>query len=149
MIIEQQTIDTVIASILRRLSKLETGGKPLVGRSGVAGALVSLNAGVEIMSIAATLSWTDPDVTAIPKGNPYFAIYVDNDGDSAYLWPSGASLSSGQKKLEFDWFLDADDFDSNSNRTRVRVRLKNTDSGSHNYYFYVIWAYIQGGSGSS
>jgi len=147
--IEEKEIWDYIGALKQRIDRLETGGKPMIGRSGIGGALIELDPSEEIGSIAATLSWNETDVVVTPNGIPYFAIFVDNDNDPAYLWPSGVSLSSGQKNLEFDWFLDADDFDSNGNRTRVRVRMKNNDGSAHDYYFYVIWTYMKGGSGSS
>lgn len=141
-------LEDIIAGLARRISKLETGGKPVTGLSAQSFVSVPLTAGNEV-TLAATLAWNDTSVPVNPNGIPYLAVYVDNDENPAYLWPAGSSMSAGQKNMTFDWFLNYEDLDNNSNRSQVYVRIKNNDSGSHTYYLHIQWVYTNASSGSS
>jgi hypothetical protein len=147
--VDNKKLEDIIIDLARRLRRLETGGKPLAGNSTPASGLIALAAGADITGLAATLSWVNPNVRAVMGAVPYFKIYVDNDNNDAYLWPSGASLSSGQKNLEVVPFLDLDYLQDFPYQARFRMYMKNRDSGAHNYYVYVGWTYSTGGSGSA
>lgn len=146
--INQDKYEDTIIQILRRIKRLETGAKPAVGISGrgSTGALV-VGAGADLTGLAVTLSWVDTNVLVNPGAMAYVEVYVDNDNNPAYQWPSGVSLSSGQKNLQFDQFMDGAFLASDPNKSRWRAYLKNLDSGSHTYYIYITFVYNTGGSG--
>lgn len=146
--INNRTLNDYLNDLTNRISRLETGGRPISAISDLAWADIPLTAGADITGLAATLSWSNPNILVNPSGIPYISIYVDTDDDPAYLWPSGVSLSAGQKNLQFDWFMSLYDLQNDTNESRVRIYLKNNDSNSHTYYFYLRWLYVAGGSGS-
>lgn len=142
-------LEDYIASINRRLNKLETGAKPMVGTSDVGTFSATLGANAALNDVAITLSWDDTDIIANPKGDPIFSIYVDTDNTASFEWPFGSSLTSGQRNLRFQYFRNLAYIQNNPNSTRTTMRLQNLDSSSHTYYVYVMWNYITGGSGSA
>lgn len=147
-VVVPKTVEDRIADIFRRIRRLETGGRPQVGIANFAesGALV-LSAGEDVQ-LESTLSWSNSDVQTVMGAIPYLSIYVDNDGNDAYLWPSGVSLSAGQKDLEVVSFMDERFLYNNANKAKYRIHLKNRDSGSHTYYIRVNYTYMTGGTGS-
>lgn len=148
-VIEIKTIKDHLVDIHRRISKLESGAKPNVGiaNRGSTGA-INLTAGADITGLAATLTWNNTDVQSVIGAVPYISIYVDNDLTAAYMWPSGVSLSAGQKNLYVVGFMDDTHLASNPTSARYRLYLKNNDSSTHNYYVYINFTYAKGGSGS-
>lgn len=129
-----------IVDLERRVRKLETVKQPLggdmvlIGSSNLATTgLISLTAGQEVYF---TVTIT-PEVERVTLYDLAMSLYVDTDNNSAYLWSSGSSLTSGQKKVKLTHHLD---WASSSDTTGVRkymIALKNEDSGSHNYYLHI------------
>lgn len=148
MRVEIKNTDDYIVELSKRIDRLEAGGKPMASLSPVGSVTVSLGANGFEDDLAATLSWSNPDVLAIPKGIPAFSIYVDQDANEDYAYPYGNSLSTGQKNLEFTHFINANFISGNQNKTRVTFSLRNRDGSSHTYYVYVRWVYLAGGSGA-
>lgn len=146
--IKQKGVWDYIADLVQRISRLETGGKPMVEQSDSAKGSFPISANSRNDNIAVTLSWEDSTIEVPPKADPQFTIYVDNDANPNYEWPFGSSLSSGQKKLVFDWFLNRRYMVSNPGSTRVTIIMENQDSSPHTYYFYINWTYLVGSSGS-
>lgn len=73
------------------------------------------------------------------------SIYVDTDNDSNYLYPTGASLSSGDLDLNSSWSIDLENSnDSNGVREAV-VAIVNDDSSSHTYYIHAKFYGIKQG----
>lgn len=142
-------LDNILADFSRRLSNVETGGRPVVGLSSQASASFTLAAGAQAGAIAATLNWVASDVQTNPGGVPYLALYIDNDNDANYLWPSGGSLTADMEDTRMMFFLDESDLTANNNRCRCRVFVYNGGSSSHDYFLKVKWTYIKGGSSSS
>jgi hypothetical protein len=147
-VVEVKSIKDYLVDIHRRISRLETGAKPIMGIAERASTgAINLSAGADITGLSATLSWTDSGSVAVVGAVPYLSIFVDNDLDPAYMWPSGVSLSSGQKNLTVVGFMDDTYLNSNPNSARYRLYLKNNDSGAHNYYAYINFTYVTGGGG--
>lgn len=148
-VVGRKTLEDYIAILKRKIDRLEAGGKPMVGISPVSSTgEIILAAGADIGGIAATLSWANANVLTNPKATPHVAIYIDNDEDNDYLWPSGVGLSSGQRNLQADVFMDLLDLVNNPERTRARLYLRNKDSSQHSYFVYIAFTYMTGGSGS-
>lgn len=147
--VTQPELSDILAQLSRRIDTLETGGKPMLGLTASGSLSITLAAGVDSTAIGSTISWTNPNVTAPMNGIPYLALYVDTDNVATHLWPVGTSLTSGQRNVDFRWFLDQRYLSQFNNQTRTRIYLKNNDSGSHTYYLYIQWIFMQGGSGSS
>lgn len=148
-VIEIKTIKDHLVDIHRRISKLESGAKPNVGiaNRGSTGA-INLTAGADITGLAATLTWNNTDVQSVIGAVPYFSIFVDNDLSQAHLWPSGISLTAGQRNLYVVSLMDDAYLASNPTSARFRLYLKNNDSNTHDYYVYINFTYMTGGSGS-
>lgn len=128
-----------IVEIERRVRKLETVKQPLggdivqIGESNVASTgQLSLNAG---QAIYFTVTLT-PDVHRLSLFNLAISLYVDNDNNAAYLWSSGGSLSSGQRKASLIWHFDYASSSEVTGERKYMVTLKNEDTASHDYYLY-------------
>lgn len=147
-LIEKKQIDDYISDISQRLDRLETGGKPITGVSGLATGTFTLAAGEDI-DLGAQLEWSNPDITAQPHGVPYLGVYVDTNNDDDFIWPYGSSLSSGQKNVTIIEFMNLFHLKDNPNKSRVLWYFKNNDSSSHTYYIEAQWTYSTGSSGSS
>ncbi|MEV0360073.1 hypothetical protein AB0H71_28845 [Nocardia sp. NPDC050697] len=56
--------------------------------------------------------------------------------DAAHTHPLGASLTSGQRSMDREWWFDSagSELSEESGQRLVIMKIKNTDSVSHNYY---------------
>jgi hypothetical protein len=61
------------------------------------------------------------------------SIYVDAN-DASHQWPSGSSLSTGQKKCDAYGWLDWGDSSDDTNVRVYKIRMQNNDTVSHDYY---------------
>lgn len=147
--VERKKLEDIVVDLMKRLRRLETGGKPLAGNSNPAQGTIPLSAGGDITGVSATLAWVNANVQAVLGAVPYFKIYVDNNNNDSYLWPSGVSLSAGQRNLTLVPFLDLDHLQDSPYQARFRLYMKNNDGSAHTYYLTVGWTYSTGGSGSA
>lgn len=146
--INRPNLEEILGQILRRLAKLETGARPLAGNSNPATASFTINAGVTQGDIEVTLGWVDPDITANPKGDPMFDIFVDTDNNQNFRYPNGASLSAGQKKMDLEYHRNLSFNTANPGKNKINVKIVNNDSGSHTYYLHVSWILLRAAGGS-
>ncbi len=65
-----------------------------------------------------------------------FSIYVDTNSNSAYLYPSGASLSAGQKNLDLQWAVDYSLSSDATGQRVAKITVVNNDSSAHTYYLH-------------
>lgn len=128
-----------IVELDRRVRKLETVKQPLggdivqIGESNVASTGQLLL--VQGQEIYFTVTLT-PDVARLSLYNLAISLYVDNDNNAAYLWSSGASLSSGQRKVKLTCHLDYASSSEVTGERKYMVTLRNEDTASHYYYLY-------------
>lgn len=144
--IVQKEIADYITDISKRVDKLETGGKPITGHSNLAGVSFTLLAG-GYATILADLNWNQPGVTQDPHGRLYFTVFVDNNLFYDYIWPYGGLLNAKDHLViaNYDWLsFDAEDF----SETTVSIYIENRSAISHTYYFYDLFSYLGGQSGS-
>lgn len=147
--VQNKKLEDIIVELSRRLRRLETGGKPLAGPAAPASGTIPIAAGAELTGLAATLAWLNVNVESVLHAVPYFKIYVDTNANDAFLWPSGVSLSAGQRNLELVPFMDRKYLEDNPFQARFRLYMKNRDSAPHTYYVTIGFTYNTGGSGST
>lgn len=68
-----------------------------------------------------------------------FTVYVDVF-DSAHRYSGGGSLTSGQRSMSLESWLDYEESDETTDFHRTfKVRMKNTDAISHDYYVNLLF----------
>lgn len=71
------------------------------------------------------------------------SIFVDNDLNLAYLWPSGASVLSLPIRWSEHYNIINQTYSGlNSNQARTGHLLENVDGISHSYFIYFRWFYF-------
>ena len=79
-------------------------------------------------------------VTAISNITPMMDIYVDNNNDPNYLFPSGGGMTAGQQNFHVSFFV------SNTSVAGSKLSFvingRNNDSGAHTYYFKLKVGYV-------
>lgn len=87
--------------------------------------------------------FTQAPVSSVDGIAPQIDIYVDNDLDLDYLWPFGASLSSGQQAL---FPIVTPSLTSYENSVAAwSIVLNNRDAVDHTYYVYTKCGYFPSG----
>jgi hypothetical protein len=144
--VDNPTLDQIIAGMQRAIQKLQKGARPIIGRSDItslSGIVLATGAG---QSFEVELSWPDENVSAMLGAVPYVTIYVDSDGSAAHRFPSGGSLSAGQKNLVFNGYLSLADLEAEDNKAKFVGYIKNNDSVGHTYFIDIAFTYNAGSS---
>lgn len=101
------------------------------------------------LNFNSTLTIQERAVKNIPiKGWSQINIYVAQDNDPDYLWPTGTALTTEQKKLQISQIHNIVGFetpknDIDINQQRVACRLVNTSADTQTYYVYVHWIFVR------
>lgn len=96
-----------------------------------------------VTSSSANQVFTQSPVSAVTGIAPQMDIYVDNDNDPTYLFPSGSNLSSGQQALYPIMTISNTGY-TNSLAAWV-ISLNNRDSVQHVYYIHTRCGYFPSG----
>ena len=90
-----------------------------------------------------------PNSTRLGLWDHLHSIRVDTNDDD-HLYPGGASLTSAQRSLSLETWVDyAFSVDSINRRTYL-IRIKNTDSSAHVYHvLYKAYTFVSSGSGAT
>jgi hypothetical protein len=145
MKIEYKDLTETIASLHKRINRLEAGGKPMTGTSPTATGSYTLPAGNQV-SLNVTLKWSGSDVEQALVGAPHIAIYVDNDNQGPYGYGVGSAVDY-TKHFVF-WHLNNTQLVNNLYTTRIIIYVQNQDTIDHDYFFYITWNFVTGASGS-
>jgi hypothetical protein len=126
-----------IKDLDNRIKKLESYKQPVSADivQIVSSDLSAVNTGSVSAGATAVITITiSPAAALLTLWNLLFSIYVDTDNDANYLYPSGGSLTAGQKNFTLQVIWDyAGSNDSTGSRV-VKIVIKNGDSGAHTYY---------------
>lgn len=139
---EQKNIFREIQGIDSRLKKLENT-KQIIGADVVQIASSSIATGTS-GSIASggrvvfTMTLT-PTSALLTLWDLFFSFYVDTNGNAAYLYPGGASLSAGQKDLDLQWSFDYLLSSDAIGKRVAKITIINNDASAHEYFLSAKW----------
>jgi len=139
---QEQNIVRDIKNIEKRIAKLERV-KQLIGADIVqitSSDLVSTSSGSVPAGGRVVFTLTiSPSSGILNLWDLFFSFYIDTDDDTDYLYPSGGSLSSGQKNLDLQWSLDFVNSDEDTGERVAKITIVNNDSSSHEYFLHSKW----------
>lgn len=76
---------------------------------------------------------TTPHSTDLAIWNFLYSTYVDTD-DVAYAYPDGVSLTSAQRTMRTEQWVDWARSNDQTNKRKTYFRIENYDTASHTYY---------------
>ena len=138
--------DEIIADRLKRVERLETGGREFLDFGSTAKALdgftINNNVGITLNN---TVSWNDDLIAANPGVDVYWSMYVDNDALTSYRWPDGADTPSGIMVTEWKALHRLTD----ESKSYHSYYILNESGSAIDVYFYTKPIYVAAQSGSS
>ena len=139
---QKKNIFRDLANVERRLTRLEMVKQPIgadivqITSSSLGSATSgSVSAGGRV-TFTTTLT---PSAEILNLWDLFFSFYIDTNGNSAYLYPSGSSLTDAQKDLDLQWSLDWATSDDNIGKRVGKITIINNDSSSHEYFINTKW----------
>ena len=97
-----------------------------------------------VASTSANQVFTSKPVSSVTGISPFLDIYVDNDNNSAYLFPVGASLT-GTGLLSLFVGLTISNTSYSNSLGAWFIQVNNRDTASHTYYIHTRCGYLPTG----
>jgi len=149
-IVDEKQLIELLANHEKRIQRLEKGGISLVKWPGLEGPTeVTLANGAETV-ITVTTSWKDSSIQVNPFADLYYELYLNNDNNTLYSWPGGASITDTQRKELYVQVRKAGSLISqNPNKSYHQLTIHNATGSPVTLYFYFGTPYVSGQTGST